>query len=312
MMQNQISYPDDGRARIQDGLGEVMHTIQQSKKRKRSLPEQNGIEESGSKRGSMSNTINGNGDHVNGSSVDSFSDALNGSSAASNDYTNLSQQLHNASNVHDASSTAAAALAAQLTVPQHSDISFASTGSGTDGERPIDSSFDLSGGDSGQNNHGHGNPYLASYNTAGGTAAQVQAAREASNGGGVKPAVGSDEWHKVRRDNHKEGRSSPLHVLPHDHSLPPFFQHLTLFKSNDAAVKQSTKASTNWPKSSLAAKKTKAPSSKALSLISSNSKPNMKKRSKVVRWRRLSWIKRSRSWAVGTISIRKNYRQRGG
>jgi hypothetical protein len=26
------------------------------------------------------------------------------------------------------------------------------------------------------------------------------------SGNGVKPAVGSDEWHKVRKDNHKEGK----------------------------------------------------------------------------------------------------------
>lgn len=28
----------------------------------------------------------------------------------------------------------------------------------------------------------------------------------AGGGGGPKPSVGSDEWHKVRKDNHKEGR----------------------------------------------------------------------------------------------------------
>ena len=206
MMPNQLSYPDEERARIHDGINEVLQNLQASKKRKRGSPEQNGVEEPGSKRGSLSNTMNGNGDHVNGSSVDSFSDALNNSSSVSNDYTNLSQQLHPSSNTHDASSTAAAALAAQLNVPHHSDISFASTGSGTDGDRPIDSSFDLSGGDGSQTNHVHGVPYMSSFNNTGGTAAQVHAAREASIGGGVKPTVGSDEWHKVRRDNHKEGR----------------------------------------------------------------------------------------------------------
>ena len=37
-------------------------------------------------------------------------------------------------------------------------------------------------------------------------AAQVQAQDEQSpHGGASKPAVGTDEWHKVRRDNHKEG-----------------------------------------------------------------------------------------------------------
>ena len=31
----------------------------------------------------------------------------------------------------------------------------------------------------------------------------------AGNGSGPKPPVGSDEWHKVRKDNHKEGKTLP-------------------------------------------------------------------------------------------------------
>lgn len=30
----------------------------------------------------------------------------------------------------------------------------------------------------------------------------------ANSAGGPKPQVGTEEWHKVRRDNHKEGKSS--------------------------------------------------------------------------------------------------------
>lgn len=194
---------------MQDGLNEAisegMRTVQATKKRKRASPNQNGTEEPGPKRGPIQNAMNGNGDHVNGSPLDSFSDAIN-SSNSSNDFTNL-QQLRNAttSTIHDASSTAAAALAAQLVNPQTSGMSFDSNGSGTDTERQIDSSFEMSGGDSSQNHHSQGTSYhLTSFAAAGGTAAQVQAAREASNGGGIKPTVGSDEWHKVRRDNHKE------------------------------------------------------------------------------------------------------------
>ena len=71
----------------------------------------------------------------------------------------------------------------------------------------MDTSFDLGGTDGGPNPNGHSSPYnLAPFTSVGGTAAQVQAAREASNNGAIKPAVGTDEWHKVRRDNHKEGQ----------------------------------------------------------------------------------------------------------
>ena len=71
--------------------------------------------------------MNGNGDHMNGSSGESFSDN-------SNEFAALHQQLQNAGNpTHDASSTAAAALAAHLAAPENGTLSFVSTGSGTDG-----------------------------------------------------------------------------------------------------------------------------------------------------------------------------------
>jgi len=84
----------------------------------------------------------------------------------------------------NASSTAAAALLAgsypTMTIPQPTDVSFATQGS----DNPQDSFMDDSqqGGDSFMD-----------------TSTQGQ-----SSGGRNKPAVGSDEWHKVRKDNHKE------------------------------------------------------------------------------------------------------------
>ena len=132
------------------------------------------------------------------------------------DFSTLSQHLarhvnsnNGPANGGNATSTAAAALAGlmpSLTVPQPTELSFASTGSGADGE----SSFEMSGQENGQNHHSQGTPYnLGSFQ---GTAAQVEAARAQANalanaGGPGKPAVGSDEWHKVRRDNHKEGKT---------------------------------------------------------------------------------------------------------
>lgn len=178
-----------------------------SKKRKRDMAEMgNGGPQAGPKRGSTS-SING-ASHDNNSYLDNFH-----SSANSNDFSNLSQQLQAANNSNhsiptsNASSTAAAALAGllpQMTIPQPTDMSFASTNSNTDADRHFDSSFDMSG-DSAHAHNGQGPPYSL-HSFPGNTAAQVQAARENSNGGGLgpKPSVGSDEWHKVRRDNHKE------------------------------------------------------------------------------------------------------------
>lgn len=91
------------------------------------------------------------------------------------DYNNLHQ---NGSAEH--ASTAAAALAGiypTMTVPQPTDVSFATQGS--DGDR--DNSFM----DNSQQ--------LDSYQES------------TPSGRHSKPAVGSDEWHKVRKDNHKEG-----------------------------------------------------------------------------------------------------------
>ena len=176
-------------------------------KRKRDGSGSNGPAEDprrpGSKRASASNQVNGNGHDSSDPSGTSF---LSSSASTTTDFGTLSQHLaHHASRTtqENASSTAAAALAGimpSLTIPQPTELSFVSTASGSDGERQLDSSFDLSGQDNGQNHHS------MPYNVGGlPMAAQVQAAREASNNGGAKPPVGSEEWQKVRRDNHKEG-----------------------------------------------------------------------------------------------------------
>ncbi|KAL8826489.1 MAG: hypothetical protein Q9170_007381 [Blastenia crenularia] len=173
-----------------------------SKKRKRDL--EAGGPQSAPKRASSS-SMNGTNHQSN-----IYMDNLQHSSS-SNDFSHLSQQLraatHGPHSISDTtvSSTAAAALAAgiipQMTLPQQTDISFASTASNTDADRHFESSFDMSG-DSGHGHNGQGSTYNL-HSFPGNTAAQAQAAREGSNGG-HKPSVGSDEWHKVRRDNHKE------------------------------------------------------------------------------------------------------------
>ena len=198
----------------------VEHALQElkaSNKRKRNASDQHGVDgkHPGSKRVSSSNNVNGNNHDPNQITNSLFSDSLR-DSPNSNDFSALSQQLarhvagatHNLQDGSNPSSTAAAALAGimpQLTVPQPTELSFATATSASDADRQLDSSFDIGGQNDSQNHHTQGTPYnLGSFQ--GGTAAQVQAARESSNGGGNKPPVGSEEWHKVRRDNHKEGQ----------------------------------------------------------------------------------------------------------
>ena len=196
------------------------------KKRKRDTTDQGGGEaRPGSKRGSKTNNVNGNG-HEPNMFLDNMPD-----SSGSTDFSALAHHLQSASANHgippvsNASSTAAQALAAgimpQMTIPQPTEMSFASTGSGTDADRHLDSSFDM-GGDNGAH-HSQGAPYnLNSFPNN--TAAQVQSARESSVGGGLggnKPSVGSEEWHKVRRDNHKEGQFPTFSA--HDQSAKSSF-----------------------------------------------------------------------------------------
>jgi bHLH factor len=101
------------------------------------------------------------------------------------DYGNMHGDQNGADHAH-ASATAAAALAGvypTMTIPQPTDVSFATQGS--DNDRG-DSSF--------MDNSQAGNDSFMEQNTPSG------------RGSGNKPAVGSDEWHKVRKDNHKEGK----------------------------------------------------------------------------------------------------------
>jgi hypothetical protein len=86
-----------------------------------------------------------------------------------------------------ASSTAAAALAGiypTMTIPQPTDVSFATQNS--DPDRNPESSFM-------DNSQQGGDSFMETSTPSG-------------RGSGSKPAVGSDEWHKVRKDNHKEGK----------------------------------------------------------------------------------------------------------
>ena len=213
-MADHLTFENNGEPTVQkraaEAVDQALQQIKASNKRKRETSDQGGDPKHPSSRRSSSQNLNGNGHDAGDMSRGLYSDA----SSSSQDFSALSQHLvrHNNGNHglpdnSNASSTAAAALAGiipQLTVPQPTELSFVSSGSGNDGDRQLDPSFDLGVPDNGQNPNVQGSPYNLS-GFQGGTGAQLQAARESSNGG-PKPPVGSDEWHKVRRDNHKEGK----------------------------------------------------------------------------------------------------------
>ena len=125
-----------------------------------------------------------------------------------------------------ASDTAAAALSHySMTVPQATELSFQTQGSsggassgpaGNDNGRQINSSYGLNDQQNSiQQSHPHG---MSDYSIeaalkAGTHATQMPIAGDSPpqpTTPGRKPTVGSDEWNKIRRDNHKEGL---YHVL---------------------------------------------------------------------------------------------------
>lgn len=108
---------------------------------------------------------------------------------AMQDYSNLhdqSMENHNGAQDHaNASSTAAAALGIYptMTIPQPTGLQFQTQGSDGDGNQ-----------DSFMDNSQQNESYMDNSTT--GTTGRTSS--------GSKPAVGSEEWHKVRKDNHKE------------------------------------------------------------------------------------------------------------
>jgi hypothetical protein len=97
----------------------------------------------------------------------------------------LHQENGATDHANNASSTAAAALAGiypTMTIPQPTDVSFATQASDSN----PDGSF--------MDNSQQESSFMDNSTPSG-------------RGSGSKPAVGSDEWHKVRKDNHKEGMS---------------------------------------------------------------------------------------------------------
>ena len=198
-MPKTMTFTDPQHSLVPDLGQDYTNGVAASKKRKRAEDQQ---VQNGTKRPSMSST-------QLAAAMGSLNEALHNGimSNGSSSYNQMDQGQSSSQNdigSNDATSTAAAALAANG-LGQPGDISFMSTGSGTDGDQ-VSSSFDLGMGGNGQTQHA--GPYsLQTFSSQPNTTAQVQAARDAMHGSGAKPVVGSEEWHKVRKDNHKEGKS---------------------------------------------------------------------------------------------------------
>lgn len=123
------------------------------------------------------------------------------------DFSALAQHAgdHNLHQNGGAAETAGAALHYSMTVPTATELSFQSQASTGEGERQLGASFGMS--DHSVQQH-HGLPDFSGLEALkGGSQPPSSAAENQSppNATPHKPPVGSEEWHKVRRDNHKEG-----------------------------------------------------------------------------------------------------------
>lgn len=133
---------------------------------------------------------------------------INQSSNTTLDFHALGDQDHRLhqngnSGASSATATAEAALSQhfQMTVPQPTDISFQSNTSADDGDRSY-----MQHGASGSH-HGLGSYHL---DTLKDDSQNATGSGLSAPGSAQKPAVGSDEWHKIRKDNHKEGTSDQV------------------------------------------------------------------------------------------------------
>lgn len=141
--------------------------------------------------------------------ADSNSTDSNNNNNHHNNHEQNSTQQNGASNPSNATATAAAALAGifpTMTVPQPT---FGNSAAAGDPDRNIDPSFGLGDNEGGQHQHALPNFDLDDVSRRTRLPQLPTIPPQSSTGGGSsssnKPIVGSEEWHRVRRDNHKEG-----------------------------------------------------------------------------------------------------------
>ena len=150
-------------------------------------------------------------DHGDGDQMAAKRGAGQAPNGNSNNFSTLSEQLTremaNANSSQGPMEFSMIQQIPQMNVPQPTDMSFAPPASTNDTDRQVDSSFALNpeGNQNTEENFRYDEPYSG----------QQPPTKEATNGSPNKPAVGTDEWHKQRRDNHKEGTLNPFPVLFH-------------------------------------------------------------------------------------------------
>jgi hypothetical protein len=180
-MADTAGYPTDA---SKSGLGAHSDSVHTSNKRKREPRDQ------GTSR-----------PPPNAVSSNDLSDQATASFLVAHNEEDMQQQfdVHQNGGANNASidDTATAALAYhQMTVPQATELSFQPQNS-------EGSSFGM--GDHSQQQGGMQDYSLEALKAVTQTSRQHRS-DDSSNSGSHKPPVGSDEWHKVRRDNHKEGK----------------------------------------------------------------------------------------------------------
>jgi hypothetical protein len=172
------------------------------------------------KRDTRDQGLNRPAPNTNSESIDQVTaDFLAAHNAGTDDAMQQQFDVHqNGGSTASVGDTAAAALAYhQMTVPQPTELQFQTQGSNGD-------SFGL--GDHHQQQTGMQDFSLEALKAATQTGRTGQSAPSESppQSASHKPQVGSEEWHKVRRDNHKEGmylESCAFTLLTRSSGTPP-------------------------------------------------------------------------------------------
>lgn len=258
-------------------------------RRKRSAPDSSPAESRRAKRGAASATMSNHADvEAAASYVESAVEAAQAAAAASvnaADFTALQQATqadhHESADPANASSTAAAALGSMyptIHVPPTTEETFAAQAAnenehnsyGSNDMVPTDSMPDPS-------NQGppQGPPQPGQNGLRSGAPVFQSPVQQPA---GHRPAVGSEEWHKQRKDNHKEGESNDK-VMEYAADQ---------VKLNADEGKLSMKVLMSWQRLSLDVKRTRAPSSSVPSPSSHNSRRTRRKTLKSGRWRSCS------------------------
>jgi hypothetical protein len=165
---------------------QVMQPSHGAANKKRKRPIDSNTDDSIVKRANMAH----NNDHLNGTfPPDDFAQQLQ----------SATQEM---AGPLDAVNAATVALGANMSGREASGLSFTSNGTGEQNQA-LGASFDLGDLSAHQT---QSSPYVHAGNYKPQPNSQVSNGHDSPNGTPNKPVVGTEAWHKQRRDNHKEGK----------------------------------------------------------------------------------------------------------